>query len=146
MKFRNIAILSFVAVMFVFYTQANAVDVTPYYKIAEDYNSNIISARRTWLGKEICIEGVVSTILVTKAGNSTLENHVAVWLSENTRAINKVRYIFSFDGIPDEVMELQKGQKIKISGIVDSIEPSRIILRINIRRAKLEDIGEGSEY
>ncbi len=134
MKFRNIAILSFVAVMFVFYTQANAVDVTPYYKIAEDYNSNIISARRTWLGKEICIEGVVSTILVTKAGNSTLENHVAVWLSENTRAINKVRYIFSFDGIPDEVM------------VVDSIEPSRIILRINIRRAKLEDIGEGSEY
>ena len=63
-----------------------------------------------------------------------------IQMSCNFKNIDKIGMDSIFDGIPEEVMELKKGQKVQIRGTVNSIEPSRVHLRVNVNKSKLEEV------
>ena len=93
---------------------ANAVEVTPYLKIARDYEANAIKATKNWVGKTICIEAEVVKLYIGDKGNAVVQ----VFRKDTLNSLRGAEYLFSFDGIPDEVTEIEKGDTVKISGRV----------------------------
>ena len=73
-----------------------AAQFSSYFKIARDYAANEEEARKTWIGKEISIEGNVLVSGPNGDGNLV----VALAAESLTLSYDVVVYGFIFDGIP----------------------------------------------
>ena len=112
-------------IMLLLYSTASAVEITPIFKIAQDYERNPLRANKTWVGNEICIQGELFDIKVI--GEDGVEGVILVFveLSKSWGNIIKkeaIVYHFYFVGFPDELTEIDKGQTVTVSGIVKKIE------------------------
>lgn len=110
MKNMKIFVLSIVGVLLLC-SFASAVTVTPYFKIAREYESNPFKARKTWEGEYVCIESELVHMATDNSGNAVLVFN----RRDNAGEFDAVLYDFYFMGIPDEVVSLHVGQKLKIS-------------------------------
>lgn len=124
MKLRKIVFLITVSVMLLSSVAANAVEVTPYLKIARDYEASAIKARKNWVGKTICIEAEVYRADVNDKGDAV------VWVAREDKpnSLIGVTYFFFFEGIPDEVTEIETGDTVKISGKVFDLQTNKNML------------------
>lgn len=113
-----------VSIMLLFSVTANAVEVTPYLKIARDYEANAIRATKNWIGKTICIEAEVYRADINDSGNAV------VWVAREDKpnSLVGVTYFFFFDGTPDEVTEIETGDTVKISGKVFDLQTNKNML------------------
>ena len=115
MKNMKVFVLSVVGVLLLC-SVASAIEVTPYFKISREYAKNPFKAQKEWVKKEICIEGEIVNM------NTTDDGDAAVVLSDGNdgkdidATYNVVVYYFYFNGVPDDVMSLDEGQWIKLSG------------------------------
>ena len=107
---------------------ANALDVTPFFKIAQDYDASPIKAKKTWMGRNVCIEGEIYYINVMDDGDA----RVGFVGRSGSIEEEAVIYIFDFRGVPDELVELEKGQQVKIRGEIRQIKEdnNRIVISL----------------
>lgn len=110
MKCNRFVVLGAVAVMLVLCAAANAVEVIRYDRIPNDIFANEIKAAKTWKGKEVCIRGTIDKVL-SKGGNAVVQ-------LKSSGSGYEYEYHCRFDGIPDAVAELESGQTVSITGVV----------------------------
>lgn len=138
MKTRKIIILLVIIFLSLPCESSYAIQITPYFRIAEEYYSNPEKTLIYWTGREICIEGKISnTGENAKGGNF-------IMLSEESPKppIEFVVYGFHFTNKPKELEHLHEGQKVRLRGRIVTItmrddprvvtliiqaEPSRIL-------------------
>ena len=115
MKCNRFVVLLAAAVMLVLCVAANAVEVIPYNKIPNDIFANEIKAAKTWTGEEVCIRGTVDKVL-SKEGNAVVQLKSSG--SGYDGSAYEYEYHCRFDGIPDAVAELESGQTVSITAVV----------------------------
>lgn len=138
MKTQKIIILLVIIFLSLHCESSYAIQITPYFRIAEEYNSNPEKTLIYWTGREICIEGKISNTGENAKGGKF------IMLSEESPEppIEFVVYGFHFTEIPKELEQLHEGQKVRLRGRIISInmrddprcitliiqaEPSRIL-------------------
>ena len=110
-------------------TAANAIQITPYFRIAQEYYDNPQKALIYWTGKEICVEGSVSNTGENAKGGTCL------MLSEESPnpPIEYVAYGFHFTNKPKELENIHEGQKVRLRGRIVSInmrDDPRVVMLI----------------
>jgi len=95
---------------------ASAVDVTPYFKIAREYAANPFKAKKEWTSKKICIEGEIVNMNTTDNGDAVVVLTDGNDGRDTGGKYGQVVYFFYFDGVPTDVLTLNEGQWIKLSG------------------------------
>ena len=114
---KSIIVFTSLLVLFVC-TAANALEVTPYFKIAQEYSANPQKTMRKWINKDICIEAVISSIGVNAKGGAFIMFHEKA----TNLPIEFVAYGFHFRSIPEKVKALREGQKVKLRGKITEIK------------------------
>ena len=117
MRFKKALVFWVAWVIFLFCTAAGAVEVTPFFQIAKDYDANPIKANKRWINATVCIEGDIRHIGVDEKGNAQI---AFMKMTEDLEEAVVV-YVFSFNGVPEELAELEKWQTVKIIGRVTEI-------------------------
>ena len=116
---------------------AGAAQFSSYFRIAKDYATNEEEARKTWIGKEISIEGNVLVSGPNEEGNLV----VALAAESLTLSYDVVVYAFMFDGVPEESAIIEKGHKVRITGTLKEIEKEfwdqKNVLDITVSSSKL---------
>ena len=118
MKFSKLCVLTAVLLAVLSCRGAVAAQYFSYFRIARDYAANEEEARKTWIGKEISIEG---NVLVSGPNG---EGNLVVGLAAEslTLSYDAVVYAFLFEGVPEESVMIEKGRKVRITGTVTEIE------------------------
>ena len=131
LKPQKILFLFMILLSLIFCRDSSAIQINKYFDIAKDYQENPQAAIIKWLGKEICLEEEINNtgvnakdgayILFTKASFDSLIEHVA--------------YGFHFNGQPENIKQLQKGQKVRVRGKIISIkmDDDALINRLEIQ-------------
>ena len=122
---------------------AVAIQVSEYFRIAEEFQKNPQATVLEWTGKEICLEEEISSVGVNSKGGAFIGfTRHSDETSKDLKTIDSVGYGFHFDGQPEAVKALQKGQRVRVRGKIINIymnddarvqllmihaEPSRIL-------------------
>lgn len=97
-----------------------AVDVTPFFKIYEDYRQNPFKAEKKWKNEVITIEGTVNMMGKDQGGNPV----VAFGMPKPDGRKGNVAYGIYFDSnnSPERLFDLIEGQTAKFIGQVFDIK------------------------
>ncbi len=116
---------------------AGAAQFSSYFRIAKDYATNEEEARKTWIGKEISIEGNVLVSGPDRNGNLV----VGLAAESLTLSYDVVVYTFLFEGVPEESVMIEQWQKVRISGTITEITKEfwdqKNVLDITVSSSKL---------
>ena len=134
---KNIFVTLLTGILLLSCNIVNASEYVSYFKISKDFASNPVKARKTWLKKNITVEG---TVLLS--GTNDKNNQVIVLLAESpSMPFDFVGYAFIFDGAPNEASWITKGQRVIMSGKVNDIEKSvmdeKNVLTIDLEHSRI---------
>ncbi len=108
-----------------------AVDVTPFFKIYEDYRQNPFKAEQKWKDKTITIEGTVREMWKNDDGIPVI---ACAWPKPDGRK-GRVIYIIGFNpkkNLPERLLNLEVGQtakfRVSIFGFTKSEDTNDLII------------------